>query len=105
MHVIHTSVIEQLKKGWLTPRRCDVHLIEFKYCEDTRPEPQLRKAQEQHAALVNSFRDRGYTTVTLHVILTGVMGTIYKDPTDQPLTELGFRLPSCKMTRKLNDHS
>ena len=52
VHTTHTSVIEQLKKGRLTPRRCDVHLIEFKYCGDTRPEPQLRKAQEQHAALV-----------------------------------------------------
>ena len=70
---IHTTVIEhaeQLNKGRLmiTPRRCDVHLKEFKYCEGTRPKPQLKKAQEQHAALVNSFRNQGYTTVTLHVV-------------------------------------
>ena len=90
IHTTHTSVIEQLRKGRLTPRRCDAHLIEFKHCENTRPEPQLRKAQEQHAALVNSFRNQGYTTVTLHVILTGVMGTIYIDYTDQPLKKLGL---------------
>ena len=45
-----TPLSEQLKKVRLIPRRCYVHLIEFKYCEDTRPKSQFRKAQEQYSA-------------------------------------------------------
>ena len=29
----------------------DIHLIEIKYCEDTRPQNQLSAAQEQHKGL------------------------------------------------------
>ena len=36
----------------LPPSTWDVHLIEFKYCDDTRPESQLQKATKQHSRLV-----------------------------------------------------
>ena len=38
------------------PRTWDVHLIEFKFCEDTRPEAQLTRAREQHSMLVSNLR-------------------------------------------------
>ena len=72
----------------LNPNQCEVHLIEFKFCEDTRPDPQLQKAKAQHSVLIASPNRQGYREVKLHVILVGVMGTIYKDSTDKPLAGL-----------------
>ena len=60
-------------------------MIEFKYCEDTRPQNQQSKAEEQHTALIDLLRRRGYKKVKLHVILTGAMGTIYNKATDEPM--------------------
>ena len=67
-----------------------VHLIELKYCEDTRPEPQHAKAREQHSLLINRHRGQNYNRVRLHTILCGVMGTIYIDYTDSHLKDLGL---------------
>ena len=71
------------------PRQWDIHLIEFKYCEDTRPETQQGNAAQQHEHLIACLRAQGYHTVKLHTILTCVMGTIYKKATDEPLKSLG----------------
>jgi len=35
----------------LNPNQWEVHLIEFKFCEETRPDPQLQKAIAQHSCL------------------------------------------------------
>ena len=51
--------------------------MEFEDCEDTRPDTQLQKAQ--HSMLIANLNRQGYREVKLHVILVGVMGTIYKD--------------------------
>ena len=59
--------------SWLLP-----YLIEFKYCDDTRPESQLQKAEEQHRRLVAILKTQGCSKFSLHVILMGVMGAIYK---------------------------
>ena len=50
--------------------------IEFKYCDDTRRESQLQKAEEQHRLLVAILKEQGCSKVSLCVILMGVMGTI-----------------------------
>jgi len=60
-------------------------VIESKFCEDTRPDPQLQKAKAQHSILIANLNRQGYREVKLHVILVGAMGTIYKDYTDKPL--------------------
>jgi len=53
------------------------HLVEIKYCEDTRPEQQLKAAQEQHNLLLRTIpRD-----CVLHIILLGVGGVIYTSHT------------------------
>jgi len=70
------------------PRTWDVHLIEFKLCEDTRPEAQLARAREQHSMLVSNLRRQSYSRVHLHTILCGVMGTTYTHYTDSPLKAL-----------------
>ena len=36
---------------------CDIHLIEIKYCEDTRLQKQLSAAQEQHKGLCSIYRE------------------------------------------------
>jgi hypothetical protein len=54
-------------------------LTKLKFCEDTRPDPQLQKAKTQHSILIANLNRLGYGEVKLHVILEGAMGTIYKD--------------------------
>jgi hypothetical protein len=44
------SDFQQLAKDKkLNPNQWEVHLIEFKFCEDTRSDPKLQKAKAQHA--------------------------------------------------------
>eukprot|EP00983_Pelagomonas_calceolata_P134130 1162028-Pelagomonas_calceolata.AAC.8 len=58
----------------------NVHLIEIKYCEDTRPEQQLEAAQKQHADLYNLKNVSG-RVFKAHTILLGVGGTCYTEHT------------------------
>ena len=44
-------------------------MIEFKFCEYTRPDPQLEKAKAQHSMLMANLNRLGYREVKLHVIL------------------------------------
>jgi hypothetical protein len=48
----------------LSKTRRDIHLVEIKYCEDTRPQNQLNAAKEQHKDLCNILQG---ASVTLHV--------------------------------------
>ena len=97
----------KIKKSTFQPRQWEVHLIEFKYCEDTRPQNQQTKAEEQHRVLINHLKRQGYKKVQLHVILNGAMGTIYKKVTDEPLIKhLGLDYhQTVKLTRTLNKHA
>ena len=80
--------------------------MEFKYCEDTRPENQLQRATQQHAQLLTHLRDQGYHKVELQAILSGVMGTIYTKHTDEPLHRLGLDYHQIKtLTHLLNKHA
>jgi len=67
--------------------RRDIHLVEIKYCKDTRPQNQLNAAKELHKYLCSILRG---TSVTLHIILLGVGGTIYTTHTLKPCKELGL---------------
>ena len=49
----------------LNPNQWEVHLIESKFCEDTRPDPQLQKAKAQHSVLIASLNRQGYREVNL----------------------------------------
>ena len=68
----------------------EVHLIEFKLCGYTRPDPQLQKAKAQHSMLMANLNRQRFREIKLHVILVGAMGTIYKVYTDKPLADLNM---------------
>jgi len=101
------SKFQQLAKDKkLNPNLWEVQLIEFKFCEVTSPDPQLQKAKVQHSVLIANLNRQGYREVKLHVILGGVMGTIYKDYTDKPLADLNLDYHKIKyLKHKLNEHS
>ena len=103
------SNFQQLSKDKkLNPNQWEVHLIEFKFCQDTSPDPQLQKAKHSTACLLPfwNLNRQGYREVKLHVILVGAMGTIYKDYTDKPLADLNLDYHKIKkLTNKLNEHS
>jgi len=87
------------------PSRWDVHLIEVKYCDDTRPEQQLARATEQHNGLKHALAQQCHK-VSLHTILIGVMGTIYKYHTDLLLSKLGLdRCRVRKLTQEFLRHT
>jgi len=75
-----TNPRQHRPKDLSKPRR-DIHLVEIKYCEDTRPQNQLNAAKEQHKDLCNILLG---ASVTLHIILLGVGGTIYNTHTLKP---------------------
>jgi hypothetical protein len=84
------------------PRR-DIQLVEIKYCEDTRPQNQLNAAKEQHKDLCNIFQG---ASITLHIILLVVDGTIYNTHTLKPFEELGLDSQRVKkLASKLHVHS
>ncbi len=70
-----------------------------------RPEQQLGRATEQHNGLKHSLAQQCHK-VSLHTILIGVMGTIYKCHTELPLSKLGLdRFRVRKLTLDINTHS
>jgi hypothetical protein len=71
----------------LSKTRHDIHLVEIKYFEDTRPQNQLSTAKEQHKDLCNTLQG---ASVTLHIILLGVGGTVYNTHTLKPFKDLGL---------------
>eukprot|EP00983_Pelagomonas_calceolata_P052041 1142670-Pelagomonas_calceolata.AAC.1 len=79
----------------IPPQDRDIHLVGFKFCPDTNPLSTLEAATAQHANALTRLKTRSSRNpnrnnkVTLHIILVGVAGTIYKDYTIQPLIDLG----------------
>jgi hypothetical protein len=65
-----------------------LYLNELKYFEDTRPQNQQIKVEEQHAVLIDHLRRHGYKHVKLHVVLNGAMGTIYDKATEHLIERL-----------------
>eukprot|EP00983_Pelagomonas_calceolata_P124441 1161106-Pelagomonas_calceolata.AAC.12 len=87
----------------LNANRRHVHLIETKYCEDTRSGQQLEAAQGQHANLCNLTNAKA---VTLHVILLGVGGTCHSEHTLNQFEQLGLDHQSAnQLARKIHAHS
>eukprot|EP00983_Pelagomonas_calceolata_P079285 1154602-Pelagomonas_calceolata.AAC.1 len=76
----------------LLPDQRHVHLVDVKYCEDDRPNSQLKASKQplrQHRDLC-CHPSRASAQVTLHIILLGVEGAIYTPHTLKPLKELGL---------------
>ena len=97
-----TNPRQHRPKDFSKPRR-DIHLVEIKYFEDTRPQNQLDAAKEQHKDLCNILQG---ASVTLHIILLGVSGTIYNTHTLKHFKELGLDSQRAKkLASKLHVHS
>ena len=80
-----------------------MHLIEIKFCEDTRPEHQLNAAKQQHADLCKLINAKA---VTIHPILLGVGGTIYTEHTLKQFKQLGLdHQRATKLAQQLHAHS
>jgi ribonuclease HI len=62
-----------------TPGLAQIHVVEIKYCQDTKRRGQHQAALEQHAELIRRLRKAYGHQVHLHVITLGVTGTIYTD--------------------------
>eukprot|EP00983_Pelagomonas_calceolata_P120219 1160683-Pelagomonas_calceolata.AAC.7 len=62
-----------------------MHIIEIKFCEDTRPEHQLSAAKQQHANRCNLISTKAKT---IYPILLGVGGTIYTEHSLKHLKKL-----------------
>jgi hypothetical protein len=89
---------KDLNKTWR-----DIHLVKIKYCEDTRPQNQMNAATKQHKDLCNILQG---ASVTLHIILLGVGGTIYNTHTLKPFKDLGLDSQRVKkLASKLHVHS
>ena len=82
----------------------DTHRVEeIKYCEETRPQNQLNAAKEQYKDFCNILQR---ASVTLHIILLGVGGTIYNTHTLKPFKELNLDSQRVKkLASKLHVHS
>eukprot|EP00983_Pelagomonas_calceolata_P031647 992038-Pelagomonas_calceolata.AAC.1 len=52
--------------GRSTTPACHIHLIEIKYCEDTRPSAQLEASQQQHSKMCKQLQG---AEITIHPIL------------------------------------
>jgi len=50
---------EATKPAHIPARNRDIHLVEIKYCEDTRPEGQRRHIQTQHTELRDRLNAQG----------------------------------------------
>jgi len=69
----------------------------------TRPQNQLNATKEQHEDICNILQG---ASVTLHIILLGVGGTIYNTHTLQPFEKLGLDSQRVKkLASKLHVHS
>eukprot|EP00983_Pelagomonas_calceolata_P037420 1136319-Pelagomonas_calceolata.AAC.6 len=80
----------------IPPRDRDIHLVELKFCPDTKPSVTLETATAQHAHALtrlqpcSSRNPNRNNKVTLHIILIGVAGNNYNEYTITPLMNLGL---------------
>jgi len=103
MAIKETYRLNTVYKG--DPSRWDVHLIGVKCCDYTQPEQQLERAIEQRIRLKHALAQQCHK-VSLHTIIIGEMGTIYKCHTELPLSKLGLdRCRVRELTLNLNTHS
>lgn len=84
------TLYETKRQGGITKHRYT--LVEIKYCTDTRPHPQQRRADQQHTQLTSALtRTRSNTEARVITILLGMAGYIYKEETEEQLQELGIQ--------------
>eukprot|EP00983_Pelagomonas_calceolata_P021680 679190-Pelagomonas_calceolata.AAC.1 len=79
------------------------HLIEVKYCEDTRFDVQLKASKQQHRGLCKQLQG---AEITIHPFLLDVGGTIYTAHTLDQFKQSGiYSQRSETLARKPHAHS
>jgi len=71
----------------LNVNKREIHLVEFKYCEDTQPGHQYEASRKQHEVLCKRLKAKNSFP---HTILLGVGGSIYNSHNVNHLKELGL---------------
>ncbi len=80
----------------------EIHLVEVKYCKDTRPGHQSEASRKQHEVLCKCLKAK---KVILHTTLLGVGGSIYTSHTLNHLKELSLDVQKAHKTAlKLHAH-
>jgi len=82
MAIKETHRLYTLRAGMYTSLKSNIG-------DDTQLEQQLARATEQHIRLKRALAQQCHK-VSIHTILIGVMGTIYKCHTELPLSKLGL---------------
>jgi len=83
------TLYERRQQGGIIKRRYTI--VEIKYCTDTRPQPQQKRADLQHTALISALaKTRSNTEARLITINLGMAGYIYQDETEEQLQQLGI---------------
>eukprot|EP00983_Pelagomonas_calceolata_P080101 1154999-Pelagomonas_calceolata.AAC.5 len=103
--VRHPSQLPPKQRPAGPSRAGHVHLMEVKYCEDTRPKNRLEAFKQQHSNLCCDL-SRASAQVTLQTILLGVGGAFYTPHILEPLKELDLDIfQTTKLSLKLHTHS
>eukprot|EP00983_Pelagomonas_calceolata_P080283 1155083-Pelagomonas_calceolata.AAC.2 len=102
----------------LKSQNSHIHLIEVKYCEDTRFDVQLEASKQQHSELqlfaqhselqlfAQLCKQLQGAEITFHSILLGVGGNIYTAHTLDQFKKLGIGSQRSEtLARKLHAHS
>eukprot|EP00983_Pelagomonas_calceolata_P087952 1157082-Pelagomonas_calceolata.AAC.3 len=97
----------------LLPGQRRIHLVEVKYCEDTRPKNQLEASKQEHRDLCRDLSRASGVGVQgpqlragVHTNLLGVGGVIYTPHILEPLEELGLDTHAAtRLALKLHAHS
>ena len=92
LHKLKPDVLMVSGNVVTSPANRQVHIVELKCCQDTRPEAPLQRATEHHAELRQQLIAAGYNASNIHMvpILVGVSGTIYQLHTLEALLKLGI---------------
>jgi ribonuclease HI/exonuclease III len=77
-----------------------IHIVEVGYCSDSRRDERHQSKTTQHLTLRELLEARGHT-VTIHTVLLGTCGTIFKDTAH--LLKTTCRIPHSVVDRILND--
>ena len=108
LHKLKPDVLMVSGNVGTSPANRQVHIVELKCCQDTRPDAPLQRATEQHAELRQQLIAAGYSESNIHIvpILIGVSGTIYKQHTLDSLHKLGVtRANARRCASKLHEQA
>ena len=102
----HSSRPDILLVSKSRQRITSITIVELKYCRDSDPDQQLRRASSQHTQLQQDLATQHQCHISLHPILLGTSGAIYSTHTKAALKTLGVEGGALtKTVRNLHLHA